>query len=67
MGTTKSSITKYTEEHAAMLKEAIARPGVREVMEVYRNWRMSDASLDNYRKAGGKRPRAVVSDRANTL
>jgi len=38
-------------EHAAMLKEALARPGVREVMEVYGAWLEKDQHLDTYRSA----------------
>ena len=45
-----------------MLKEAISRPGVREAMEVYQNWRKVDGSLDSYRQVSRKRSKAVVSD-----
>ena len=31
--------SKRAREHAAMLKEALAHPGVREVMKVYGGWR----------------------------
>ena len=54
--------SRYTKEHAAMLKEAISRPGVREAMEVYQNWRKVDGSLDSYRQVSRKRSKAVVSD-----
>ena len=36
-------------EHAAMLDAALARPGVREVMDVYHGWQEKDRGLDAYR------------------
>ena len=41
----------HEQEHANMLKEALARPGVREVMDVYQNWQRADHGLDSYREA----------------
>ena len=38
-------------EHAAMLQEALARPGVREFMKVYGDWQEKDRGLDAYRAA----------------
>ena len=38
-------------EHAEMLEAALARPGVREVMDVYRGWQAKDRGLDPYRAA----------------
>ena len=38
-------------QRAEMLKSALARPGVREVMEVYQGWREKDRGLDAYRSA----------------
>ena len=32
-------------EHSALLHEALSRPGVREVMEVYRTWQAKDREL----------------------
>ena len=37
--------------HEDMLKEALKRPGVREVMEVYESWQMADKGLESYRSA----------------
>ena len=55
------------EQQAAMLKEALARPGVREVMEVYRNYQNVNKGLDSYRLA--VKPTEVVSttDHANVM
>ena len=38
-------------EHAEMLEAALARPGVREVKDVYRGWQEKDRGLDAYRSA----------------
>ena len=38
-------------EHAEMLEAALARPGVREVIDIYRGWREKDRGLDAYRSA----------------
>jgi len=38
-------------QHAAMLEEALARAGVREMMEVYGQWQECDRGLDSYREA----------------
>jgi len=37
--------------HRRMLEEALARPGVREVMEVYGAWQEKDRALDTWREA----------------
>lgn len=39
------------QKHSIMLAEALARPGVREVMEVYGQWQEQDQGLDPYRTA----------------
>lgn len=57
--------TKRTDEHAAMLKEALARPGVREVMEVHGAWRLVEKELDAYRAATATAPATTTTDRAN--
>ncbi len=43
--------SKREQERAAMLKEALSRPGVREVMDVYSGWWEKDRGLDAYREA----------------
>jgi len=59
--------TKRTDEHAAMLKEALARPGMREVMEVYGGWRRADKALEAYRAARRRAWIVTTSDRTNPL
>ena len=58
---------RIAKERAAMLKEAMSRPGVREVMEVYQSWKKTDGSLDNYRRMNKKGANVVVSDNANSV
>lgn len=58
--------SKRAEEHAAMLKEALARPGVREVMKVYGDWQQADKGLDAYRAATKRAPMITTTDHANT-
>ena len=52
-------------KHAALLKEALDRPGVYEAMKVYQNWQRADRGLDAYRAATRERHISITSDRAN--
>ena len=52
-------------QHAAMLKEALERPGVREMMTVYRDWRQADSGLDPYRAATKEPLIITTTDHAN--
>lgn len=36
-------------EHSEMIKVALSRPGIRDVMKVYGDWREKDRALDTYR------------------
>ena len=51
--------------HAKMLEEALARPGIREVMQVYQNWQEKDRELDAYRAATKRPERVTTTDRSN--
>ena len=63
--TAKPQGSNREQEHAAMLKEALARPGVREVMQVYQSYQKVDKGLDPYRLAT-KHPEVVITtDHAN--
>ena len=57
--------SRREQERAEMLKEALSRPGVREVMEVYGGWREQDRRLDAYRAATSPCGRSWSSDRTN--
>lgn len=58
--------SKRTVERDAMLQEALARPGVREVMKVYGGWQQVDKGLDVYRAASRKGRIVTTTDHANT-
>ena len=47
----KPVTSRREQDHAAMLKEALSQPGVREVMKVYSGWWEKDRGLDAYRAA----------------
>lgn len=55
----------HEQEHANMLKEALARPGVREAMEVFQDWQRADRGLDNYREATKEPQIITTTDHAN--
>ena len=57
--------SKRAQEQDAMLKEALARPGVREVMKVYGDWQQADKGLDAYRTASKERRVVTTTDHAN--
>lgn len=61
----EQSKSKRKHEHEAMLKEALSRPGVREMMRVYQNWEQWDRGLDAYRSATRPRGRVIITDHAN--
>lgn len=57
--------SKREREHAELLERALARPGVREVMDVYDNWREKDRSLNSYRAATKKPERITTTNSSN--
>ncbi len=63
--TAKPQSSNREQEHAAMLKEALARPGVREVMQVYQNYQKADKGLDSYRQATKHSEIVITTDHAN--
>ena len=62
MQTEICSASKRAEDHAEMLKTALARPGVREVMRVYGGWQEKDQGLDVYRSATKKPERITTTN-----
>ena len=62
---TDKSPSKRAEEHAAMLKEALARPGVREVMKVYGGWREAEKGLAAHRAATKEGRIVTTTDRTS--
>ena len=60
------SVADLEKTHAEMLEAALARPGVREMMEVYGNSQEMDRGLDSYR-AAAKNPVLITnSDSSST-
>ena len=51
--------------HAALLEDALQRPGIYEIMRVYEDWRHLDSGLDPYREATREPQRITTSDHAN--
>ena len=51
--------------HAALLKEALKRPGIPELMRVYGDWRTADRGLGPYRAATKAPWRTTTTDHAN--
>ncbi|MGR3913359.1 MAG: hypothetical protein OD918_02350 [Gammaproteobacteria bacterium] len=62
----KQTTSNRAKSHAAMLKEALARPGVREYMEVYRRFQKADEGINPYRAATAKPVKIVTTDHANS-
>lgn len=52
-------------EHAAMLETALARPGVREAMQVFGGWQEKDRCLDAYRAATKAPTRTTTTNSSN--
>ena len=63
--TDRRSSSSREQKHAAMLKAALARPGVREVMQVYGGWQEKDRSLDAYRAAAKASGRITTTNSSN--
>ena len=65
-GHSSESRTRTREQtREVLLKDALDRPGIREVMRVYEDWRHLDRGLDPYRAASREPQRIVTTDHAN--
>ena len=62
----KSIACRREQQRSAMLKEALSRPGVREVMKVYEQWQRQDEGLESYRAATQESFQTNTTDHANT-
>ena len=67
MSTIKEVERSREEVYDTMLQEALSRPGVREVMQVYQKWREAYGDMDQYRRATNRRQRVTTSDRTSSL
>ena len=57
--------TTRADTHAELLQEALKRPGIRDVMRVYEDWRQADSGLDPHRAATREPHRITTTDHAN--
>ena len=48
--------------HAALIRDALERPGIREVMRVYEGWQHADSGLDHYRAATHEPQYIITTD-----
>ena len=62
---TDSPPSAREQAHAELLQEALERPGIREIMRVYEDWRQVDHGLDSYRAATREPQRITTTDHAN--
>ena len=63
--TAKDYVSERDRKHADMLKEALARPGIREVMEVYEHYQQVDRGLDAYRMVTKQRGKVTRTTRTH--
>ena len=59
--TAKHQDSKREREHAAMLKEALSRPGICEIMQIYQAYRKVDKKLNSYRLVTTRRGKVVTT------
>ena len=62
----RRSSSRREREHTELLERALARPGVREVMNVYDNWREKDRGLNSYRAATKNPERITTTNSSNS-
>ena len=65
--TPESEISKRKFEYEAMLEKALARPGVRDLMQVYQSWQKLDHGLHPYREVIKEREIIATTDHTNVL
>ena len=61
----EAKTSERTQAHAALLEEALERPGIPEIMRVYGDWRTAGRGLDPYRAATKAAARTTTTDRTN--
>lgn len=61
----ESKPSNRTQECAAMIEEALGRPGVRDAMAVYDAWERIDKTLRDCRAATATAPNITTTDRTN--
>ena len=63
----KNQDSQRQHELDTMLEEALARPGIKEVMEVYQNWQSLERGHDPYRRALRSPGKVTTTDHANAV
>ena len=61
----KRQSNRRVKSHKTMIKEGLRKPGVHEVMEVYRNWQQADSGLNSFRSATKASFTISTTDHAN--
>ena len=61
----RRGISSREQECAAMLEAAFARPGIREVMQIYGGWQEKDRGLDACRAATRASERSATTGTSN--
>ena len=61
----ESRLSTRKQAHTALLENALERPGIREIMRVYEDWRNVDRGLDPYRAATREPHRITTTDHTN--
>ncbi len=65
--TKRCSGSRREQEREAMIEAALARPGVRDLMEVYRGWQEQDRGLDALRSVTKPAGRVTASNSSKAL
>ena len=60
--TDQQNLSDRERAHEEMLKEALKRPGVREIMGVYNSWQQADKGLEPYRSATKKAHKGTTTN-----
>ena len=61
----KTESSDRVQQHAALLQEALAQPGVREAMRVHNDWAQREQALVAYREAAREKPVIIATDHTN--
>ena len=64
-GSSNESSSKREQARAELLEDVLKRPGIRELMDVYENWRHADRGLDSYRAATREPFETTTTDHSN--
>ena len=63
--TTDSSVSELDKRHGEMLEKALARPGIREAMDVFYGWQIRDEKLEAYRSVTSGAAQTTATNHTN--